>query len=815
MTENYFIVEQGRFHISDKNVFIVRGWCPEDNLEDNQVKVFIDNSELETKVDKYEGLAVRQRYMGYNENIIQEYYIYIKLPKNLTDYKKLNIYTVNGAEKHLSFSFPIKKLVKTQTELECYIEKIEYIEKKYIVKGWVASCNSVHINAYIKGNRMSGTITMFQRKDVKDVFKEAEINIESGFKIELPSEKNQKITLVINDESSESRYTINGKRGIQEKININFSIFHKGIEYLKKYGIRRFVQKIREKLGARNNQEKYSKWLSKHLRSKEELEYQRKEEFDYSPKFSIVIPLYKTPISYLSDLINSVINQTYSNWELCLSDGSGKGSKLKNVLSEYSRKDNRIKYISSDIPLGISDNTNMALSIATGEYIVLADHDDLLTLDALYECVKAVNKDKEIEVLYTDEDKVSMDGKTFFSPHFKSDFNIDLFRSMNYICHLFIANKELVDKVGGFSKVYDGAQDYDFILRCTEMAKTIHHIPRILYHWRSHMDSTAENPESKLYAYEAGKKAIEDHYKRMGIAAEVSHGPFYGIYKTKYILNVEPLISIIIPNKDHIDDLEKCITSVEDKSIFRNYEIIIVENNSTEDSTFEYYKQLEVENAKVKVVYYKGDFNYSLINNFGSKYANGEFLLLLNNDTEIINEDCLSEMLGYCLREDVGIVGAKLLYEDDTIQHAGVVIGFGDIAGHTFIGASKYDTGYFSRIICAQNYSAVTAACMMTKKSVFNHVGGLTPDLKVAFNDIDYCLKVRELGKLVVYNPYAQLYHYESKSRGLENTPEKVERFNREIAIFRERWAEILKNGDPYYNINLSLDKSDFSLKRL
>lgn len=325
------------------------------------------------------------------------------------------------------------------------------------------------------------------------------------------------------------------------------------------------------------------------------------------------------------------------------------------------------------------------------------------------------------------------------------------------------------------------------------------------------MNSTAANPESKLYAFEAGRKAVEEHYIRMGIPAKVEHSNFYGMFRTKYCWQEQPLISIVIPNKDHIEDLKKCMDSIEEKSAYRNFEFVIVENNSTEEATFQYYKELE-QRENVTVAYYDGHFNFSRINNFGVQYAKGEYLLLLNNDTEMIDGSCLEELLGYCMREDVGIVGAKLCYQDDTIQHAGVVIGFGGVAGHAFIESSRFDTGYMGRIMCAQDYSAVTAACMMTKKSVFHAAGGMTEALEVAFNDIDYCLKVRALGKLVVYNPYAELYHYESKSRGLEDTPEKVERFNREVAAFNERWEQVLEAGDPYYNPNLTLDRADFSL---
>ena len=511
-------------------------------------------------------------------------------------------------------------------------------------------------------------------------------------------------------------------------------------------------------------------------------------------------------------MIESVQAQTYTNWELCLADGSGKEKSLKETVDIYAKEDKRIKYILLESNEGIAGNTNEALKMANGDFIVLTDHDDLLSPEALYQCAKAIQKEPQTDVIYSDEDKVDMNGRHYFEPHFKSDFNIDLLCTMNYICHLFVFHKTILEKAGFFQSEYDGAQDHDFILRCTEAAEHIAHIPRVLYHWRCHSQSTSENPESKLYAFTNGCKAVKAHYDRIGIPAEVERGPFYGMYHTRYQWKEEPLLSIIIPNKDHVADLRKCMDSIEEKSTYRNFEFIIVENNSTEEETFSYYKEIEIRD-NVTVLYYKGDFNYSKINNFGVAQAKGEYILLLNNYTEMIEPDSIKEMLDVCMRPDVGIAGAKLLYEDNTIQHAGVIVGFGGIAGHAFIGQDKEDNGYFSRSISVQDLSAVTAACLMVRKSVYEEVGGLDEEYKVAFNDIDFCLKVRKAGYLVVYNPYAQFYHYESKSRGLEDSADKVARFQREIALFGERWGDILEKGDPYYNPNLTLDKADFSLK--
>jgi GT2 family glycosyltransferase len=408
---------------------------------------------------------------------------------------------------------------------------------------------------------------------------------------------------------------------------------------------------------------------------------------------------------------------------------------LGGIIRRYAASDDRIKLTEIAGNKGIAGNTNEALDIAAGDYIVLADHDDLLAPNALYEFADAIERDGTVDVLYSDEDKVSMDGRRYFEPHFKSDYNPDMLCSVNYICHLFAVKRDLRERVGLFDAAYDGAQDHDFILRCCESAKNICHIPKVLYHWRCHEQSTAARPESKLYAFEAAKRAIEAHYERLMIPATVENGPYYGEYRTVYHWEEEPLVSVIIPNKDHTDDLRKCLESVFEKSSYKNLEFVIVENNSTEEATFSYYEELKAAHENVRIVTYEGIFNFAKINNFGAKAASGEYYLLLNNDTEMIDGDGIKEMLGYCMREDVGIVGAKLLYPDDTIQHAGAVIGFGGVAGHTFIGKMANEPGYFGRIQVAQDYSAVTAACLMTKREVFEAVGGMTEEFVVAFND--------------------------------------------------------------------------------
>lgn len=813
MQREVFEVNRERFNLLDDSKYILQGKWP----KDYEAEAFLDGEKIPAVIESWELISAMERFENMDAAVGENITMSLTFP-DLAGYQNLKIYAVQGAKRILWFTYKVAKLRERQGGPQYFVEKVEQDlkNKSCAIRGWVTYKTAVTIHVEDdEGKTLPCEIQMSNRIDVEQMFKECEVDAKCGFYIEIQNIQTKNIKLVFAIEKAKRAYHIsmNPMGIVKERIGFYYD---KGSQYLRTHGVAALTGKV---IGKVRNRRRaailYSKWIVKHLPTKEELDRQRRAEFAIEPKFSIVVPLYKTPEEYLKQLINSIKEQSYQKWELCLSDGSGANSPLEGVLQQYASEDERIIVIPHDRQLLIAENTNAAIEKASGDYIVFADHDDMLTADALYECVQAINKDPEIEVLYSDEDKMTVDGNKYFQPHFKPDFNIDLLRTVNYICHLFVAKREVIDRVGMLSSEFDGAQDYDFVFRCIEATKNIYHIPRILYHWRSHEDSTAENPESKVYAFDAGQRAIQAHYDRVEIKAEVIKGEYLGLYRTKFIRDYDPLISIIIPNKDHIDDLKRCMDSIDEKSIYTNYEYIIVENNSTDEATFAYYKELEKSNDKAKVVYFKGAFNYAAINNFGAKYANGDYFLLLNNDIEIINDDCLEELLGYCMREDVGIVGARLYYEDDTIQHAGTVIGFGGIAGHCFVQQKRGTTGYCHRIICAQDYSAVTAACMMTKRSVFEAVDGLTVELAVAFNDIDYCLKVRELGKLVIYNPYAEAYHYESKSRGLEDTPEKVARFNKEIEIFENRWPEILRNGDPYYNPNLTLESQDFSLRRI
>ncbi len=583
----------------------------------------------------------------------------------------------------------------------------------------------------------------------------------------------------------------------------------KGFRYLKHYGLKEFLVRLQERMEP--EEVPYGPWYEKHKRTEQEIKKQSEKRFKENVLISVAVPVYHTGELFLRQMIESVINQSYKNWELCIVNAGPDDEKVKEILNEYAEKDKRIRVRELAENEGIGKNTNRAFEMAEGEYVALLDHDDLLAPDALFEVACAIERSHP-DIIYSDEDKVSGENLEHTQPHFKPDFNIDLLRANNYICHLLVIRKTLIDKVGGFREGFDGAQDHDFIFRCSDNADIIVHIPRILYHWRTHQASTADNPASKLYAYEAGIRAVRENIERNGEEAEVTHTKDYGFYKVVYKVRKRSLVSIIIPNKDNKDTLKKCIDSVLTKTTYDNYEIIIVENNSTQQETFDYYKELE-KNSRIRVIKWEKGFNFSAINNYAAKSANGEYLLFLNNDIEVRSSDWIDGMLGNAQRKDVGIVGCRLLYPDNTIQHAGVIIGIGGIAGHAFTNLPAERSGYMHRASTQVDYSAVTAACMMISKKLFEEVGGFEEKLTVAFNDIDLCLRVREKGYLVVYDAYVEMIHYESKTRGSEDSKEKVRRFQDEIEYMRTRWIDILKQGDPYYNPNLTLSKWNFSLK--
>ncbi len=550
----------------------------------------------------------------------------------------------------------------------------------------------------------------------------------------------------------------------------------------------------------------------------EQADKQRSAKFDKMVKISILVPLYNTPLNFLDEMIGSVINQTYQNWELCLADGSDDAhDNVGARCQEYREKDKRIVYKKLAANGGISANTNECYTMASGEYIGLFDHDDVLHPSALYEYVKVINEEGA-DYLYCDETTFKGDSiNNMITLHFKPDFAPDNLRANNYICHFSVFSRRLLEGTELFRSGFDGSQDHDMILRLTSSARKVVHVPKLLYYWRSHKASTASDISAKPYAIAAAKGAVADHLARCGFKNfEIkSTRAFDTIFEIKYEILSEDKISVLIPNKDHLEDLRRCIHSIQERSTYSNYEIIIIENNSTDKAVFAYYDTLK-QQKNITVVTYKGEFNYAKINNFGAGFATGKYLMLLNNDTQVISMNWLEAMLMYAQRPDVGAVGAKLYYADRTIQHAGVVIGLGAhrTAGHTHYKINYDNLGYMGRLCYAQNVSAVTGACLMVRKSLYDALGGLDAAFAVALNDVDFCLRIREKGYLNVFTPFAELYHFESASRGSDLVDEqKASRYEEESLLFRERWKELLAKGDPYYNPNFSLDHSDYSLR--
>ncbi len=971
---NTFKILIFRKHLYKSNTYVFYGFYPHSSDEGKSISCFINKKEVHVTLTINEGNEVRRRYMSMEKNISKEYVGEVHFEGESV--KTIEIYTesISTGERSLSYKLSGKKLAEMLPEsnnnVKLHMEGAAKDGDKIRIMGWCVCPCSVQLVVKETDQIIDSNIKWSYREDVKGFY--PEYDGKTGFEIAIDNKEyeNLKIEVYRNLVDNASECTIKctdkcvtetelssnealekankafEKATIPENVSGEILLFAEKLDasvvnsggpfshklsykdriqnYIYMNGTKAAIKRVFTKLKGVENPYTYADFLEAFGTKTEELELQRKDNSLSDVSFSIVVPMYNTKPEYLRALIKSIVDQTYSNWELCLADGSESNNEalissvckelkinyvkidderiipdiesldtelsednknnhkgtLENDLSdnlkdEMTFKTQTVKYLHLFENKGIAENTNAAVAMAAGEYLVFADHDDLLAPEALYQNAKIITLNTDTDMIYSDEDKVTMDGKEYFDPAFKPDFSIDYLCSVNYICHLLVVSKQLVLTVSeqrqaennetccacsdaeattveknchAFDAAYDGAQDHDFVLRCAENAKHIEHIPKILYHWRAHNDSTAMAASSKMYAYENGAKAVTDHFKRIGVPAVAEPYEFLGTYKTNYNWTDETKVSIIIPNKDNVKVLSACIDSIQKNNAYRNYEIIIVENNSTESETFEYYSSLlhgnydkdklvcrdtcskpysetnnEINNSliesskkafgEVLIVNYQGTFNYSAINNLGAQHSTGDYLLLLNNDITVINSDAIKQMVDVCRREDIGAVGAELFYPDDTVQHGGIIMGVGGIAGHSFVTFKRGEPGYMFRLALPNNVSACTAAALMVKKKAFEEVNGLTEDLSVAFNDVDFCLKLRKAGYLIVYNPFAMFYHYESASRGMENTIEKRERFNREIEYLENHWNEILTEGDPYYSPNLSLKNGSYLLK--
>ena len=656
------------------------------------------------------------------------------------------------------------------------------------------------------------------REDVNQIY-QTEPAIEAGFVVTLEGIKQKKV-LPFHFQSSAHVVTVDfplNKKypvipGTEDKVTRLWIKAKKGFKYMAKNGISHTIQ--RAKIEKLRNQASYPNWLARNEVLDIESMTQEIATFHYQPKISIAMPVYNVEEKWLRLCIDSILNQVYTNWELCMADDASTDPNVKKILTEYQQLDERIRVVFREQNGHISEATNSALAIATGEFVALLDNDDELAINAFYEVVKVLNENPELDLIYSDEDKIDMDGNRS-DPAFKPDWSPDLLLGTNYISHLGVYRRSILEEIGGFRKGYEGSQDYDLVLRFTEKTtkERIKHIPKVLYYWRMLPTSTAVDQGSKGYAFEAGLRAVQDALVRRGINGHATHGAANGLYDVYYDIESEKLVSIIIPTKNGYKDVQRCVSSIIEKTTYQNYEIIMADNGSTDPKMHELYAEFEQQlPGRFFVESIDIPFNFSTINNRAAKKAHGEYLLFLNNDTEVITENWLTLMVSFAQQERIGCVGAKLLYPNNTVQHAGVILGLGGVAGHGHYGYPHGDLGYFGRLAINVNYSAVTAACLLMKKADFDAVGGFEEAFTVAFNDVDLCLKVQALGRDNVWLHEAELYHFESQTRGYDDKGKKKKRFEQEKVMMEEKWGPLIEN-DPFYNPNLTRDIPNFSLR--
>ena len=600
---------------------------------------------------------------------------------------------------------------------------------------------------------------------------------------------------------------------IKDEYYKNIFLFRCGIQAIQRQGIHHFYIKFKY------HYKRYDRWIQKNEITPAHYNTIKTEiiGFQKQYKISIIMPVYNVPARWLKKAIASVQRQLYENWELCIVDDGSVQPHVRKILQPYSQSDSRIKVKFLNKNIGISGASNEALAMATCDFVGLLDNDDELSIIALYEVVKLLNQYPAADMIYSDEDKLGLNGKRC-EPFFKPDWSPDMLLSCMYTGHFSVYRKMIADRVGGFRIGFEGSQDYDLALRVTEETDQIYHIPKILYHWRKIPGSTALKENSKTYAYSAAQRALTEAMRRRKIPCKVKKGKWLGSYRIQYEIVSPPKISILIPTKDQVGLLKKCIDSILNLNTYPFYEIIIINNNSVKQETADYLAAL-ADNPAIRILNDTHEFNFAALNNRAARFADGDALLFLNNDCELKDKDSLGAMAEHLqraeLKKKIGAVGAKLIYGDNTIQHCGIILGLGAhrAAGHHSYKFPEDNNGYFGRNSIIHNVSAVTAAAMMTKKDIFLQVGGFNEKLKQAYNDVDFCLKLRAKGYSIVYTPYAVFYHHESASRGYENTPEKAARFEKEVNFFKSEWKNVLAKGDPYYNMNLTLDREDFSLR--
>lgn len=844
MADSKFVIRKGHFHTGDRNRFVLTGWYDgTDGVrkegENGGFTVCLDKQPLEIQTLVFADDSVRQKYAKLDQNVKKEYVIIISLPENLPDFRRLRLYLADGT---VVYDRPVSGLVKLQKQLECRITDVQITGTDCVLGGWAASQNPVRIRVTdSRNNPVKCEITRFPKPDVELEYREAEHLPDCGFSIRVPMQGRKRMILHLTDGVTFMRHSFSA-------IDKNRVLLYvkKAHYFMKRNGMaktcKRAVNEIYELIGDTGN---YMKWREKNRTSDRELARQRAQDSTGRPLVFVVTGYRECP--ELEETAASLASQTYGNWKWIIAVNSSETENLKQKLKAVQTGADGGRHVPTGkiVPLTVeyreadhhAHNTeagyNWKIMSAFDKiagylkkqgqnrqepedvWITRLECGDTLEPDALYACMELAAQKPDADMCYTDEDQISADSGTYMEPVFKSDFNIDMLRAMNYLGHLVLVRGDLALRCGCWNPDLGTESSYDYYLRSAEMAQRIIHLTRAVCHIRESVPEKPSAAETGRTQPAAAKMILDAHYKRMGIPATVEESDLAGIYRTCYHWKETPLVSINIPNKDHVDDLDTCVQSVLKYCTYPDYEIVIIENNSVLPQTFEYYDKICRQDSRVRVIYWKDSYNFAKITNYGVAHSRGEYILLLNNDTEVISPGFMEEMLGYCMREDVGVCGARLFYFDDTVQHAGVIVGLAGICGEGFQRFPKENPGYQNRICCPQDYSAVTAACMMTPKRVFEEVGGMDGELQIAYNDIDYCLKVRQTGRLVVYNPFAMLYHYEYKSRGTENTAAKLARYNREVELFTTRWADLISAGDPYYNPNLTRRYQDFSLRRI
>ena len=839
MSGSGFVVREGHFHITDKNRYVVTGW-----FDDGAEQIFtarLGTEPLNVFVRCFQDSLVRQKYAKYDKNIDKEYVIIVELPEKLDGHRWLTLCLADGRK---VFRRRESQLRKIQGRLNFRITNSQITGASCILNGWAASEKPIKINVFDQTNEpVKCEISHFPKPDVELEYREVSQLSESGFSVTVPMSGRKKFTLQITDGEMSARF----KFSAVDKHRIMLYL-KKAHYFLRRNGLKnackRAVNEIYELIGDTGN---YMKWREKNAPTQAQLTRQR-QDTSLESAFYIVTPYQDS--RHFTQAALSINNQTYAKWKWVVVCMEKEKSRLKERLDFSIPKDQLIlvqadessgyqNQVVSGIQAAMADIQPVMEGVRAAErnmksaaediknhdavyeksWILLLDASDMLEPDALYNCAAAIQKNVAARMCYTDEDVVSEDGTIYKEPAFKPDFNLDMLRAWNYLGAMVSFRADIVKKISAWNPVFGTDAVYDYYLRATEACietgvsafESIIHVPHVSYHVREGNRRAHFDSGSGINA----EKILNEHFKRQNIPAKAIQSQVPGILRTVYQWNETPMVSINIPNKDHIDDLDTCVQSVLKNCKYPNYEIVIIENNSVLTDTFDYYKKIQRQDDRVRVIYWKDTYNFAKITNFGAEHSSGEYLLLLNNDTEVISPDFMEEMLGFCMRKDVGVCGARLLYFDDTVQHAGVIIGLGGICGEGFQKFPKESGGYQNRILCPQDMSAVTGACLMTKKSVFMEVGGMDGELQIAYNDIDYCLKVRQTGRLVVYNPFALLHHYEYKSRGAEDTAKKLARYNHEVDIFTTRWAAMISEGDPYYNPNLTRRYQDFSLRRI